>query len=172
MASNGNGTTSHLAGELFKMMASDLIGGQVQVMFDNVTSSIEHIRAGKVRALAVTTAARSPILQDLPAVARDLACKFRCFIEERPASTSPPSLTRISPTMPPVGCWTFFTFDSTTIVPGAITAPVGWQDEPMRAADRPCRAGPSPASDAPTSAFSAPRQHSTGWHEWRRVAGG
>ena len=64
----------HLAGELFKMMAgvdmlhvpykgaapalTDLLGGQVQVMFDNVSSSIEHIRAGKLRALAVTTATR------------------------------------------------------------------------------------------------------------------
>ena len=85
MASNGNGTTSHLAGELFKMMAGvsmihvpyrgaapaliDLIGGQVQVMFDNLTSSIEHIRAGKVRALAVTTATPSPVLPHLPTVA-------------------------------------------------------------------------------------------------------
>ena len=43
-----------------------------------------------------------------------------------PSSTSPPSLTRISPTTPPVGCCTFFTLDSTTIVPGAITAPTNW----------------------------------------------
>jgi tripartite-type tricarboxylate transporter receptor subunit TctC len=84
MASNGNGTTSHLAGELFKMMTginmlhvpyrgaapalTDLIGGQVQVMFDIMASSIEHIRAGKLRALAVTTATRSEALPDVPNV--------------------------------------------------------------------------------------------------------
>ena len=84
MASNGNGTTSHLAGELFKMMTginmlhvpyrgaapalTDLIGGQVQVMFDVMASSIEHIRAGKLRALAVTTATRSEALPDVPNV--------------------------------------------------------------------------------------------------------
>ena len=84
MASNGNGTTSHLAGELFKMMTginmlhvpyrgaapalTDLIGGQVQVKFDVMASSIEHIRAGKLRALAVTTATRSEALPDVPNV--------------------------------------------------------------------------------------------------------
>jgi len=47
---------------------TDLIGGQVQVMFDNVTSSIEHIRAGKLRALAVTSATRSAALPDIPTV--------------------------------------------------------------------------------------------------------
>ena len=85
MASNGNGSTSHLSGELFKMMASvsmvhvpyrgaapaltDLVGGQVQVMFDILVSSIEHIRAGKLRALAVTGAARTELLPDVPTVA-------------------------------------------------------------------------------------------------------
>jgi tripartite-type tricarboxylate transporter receptor subunit TctC len=84
MASNGNGTSSHLAGELFKMMTgvrmihvpyrggapalTDLIGGQVQVMFDLAPSSIEFIRAGKLRPLAVTTAMRSEILPDIPTV--------------------------------------------------------------------------------------------------------
>jgi tripartite-type tricarboxylate transporter receptor subunit TctC len=47
---------------------TDLIGGQVQVMFDNITSSIGHVRANKVRALAVTTATRSPSLPNLPAI--------------------------------------------------------------------------------------------------------
>src|SRR5215203_3863222 len=72
MASSGIGSGSHVTGELFKMMAgvdmvhvpyrggapalTDLIGGQVQIMFDLMNSSIEHIRAGKVRPLAVTTA--------------------------------------------------------------------------------------------------------------------
>jgi tripartite-type tricarboxylate transporter receptor subunit TctC len=85
MASAGIGTTSHLAGELFKLMTdvnwvhvpyrgsapalTDLLGGQVQVLFDPVASSIEHIRAGKLRALAVTTTTRSKSLPDIPTVA-------------------------------------------------------------------------------------------------------
>ena len=84
MASGGAGTPAHLSSELFKMMTgvnmihvpyrgaapalNDLLGGQVQVMFDNITSSIEYIRAGKLRALAVTTATRSEALPDLPTV--------------------------------------------------------------------------------------------------------
>jgi tripartite-type tricarboxylate transporter receptor subunit TctC len=84
-ASSGNGTGSHVAAELFKFMTgvdivhvpyrgpaqalTDLIGGRVQVMFDVLTSSIAHIRAGEVRALAVTTAARSAALPDIPTVA-------------------------------------------------------------------------------------------------------
>jgi len=85
MASSGNGTSIHMSGELFKMMTSlamqhvpyrgsapmltDLLAGQVQVTFDNMPSSIEHIRAGKLRALAVTTAMRSEALPDVPIVA-------------------------------------------------------------------------------------------------------
>jgi tripartite-type tricarboxylate transporter receptor subunit TctC len=84
MASAGVGTISHMAGELFAMMAgitlthvpyrgagpaiTDLLGGQVQVMFDNAASSIAHIRAGRLRPLAVTTAARIPALPDVPAL--------------------------------------------------------------------------------------------------------
>ncbi|HEY3641341.1 MAG TPA: tripartite tricarboxylate transporter substrate binding protein [Xanthobacteraceae bacterium] len=84
MASAGNGSTAHLAGESFKMMTgvnmlhvpyrgsplalTDLLSGQVHVMFDNLPSSIEHIRAGKLRALGVTTAARSELLPDVPTV--------------------------------------------------------------------------------------------------------
>ncbi len=84
IASSGNGTSIHLSGELFKMMTgvkmthvayrgsapmlTDLLGGQVQVTFDNMPSSIEHIKAGKLRALAVTTATRSPELPDVPTV--------------------------------------------------------------------------------------------------------
>jgi tripartite-type tricarboxylate transporter receptor subunit TctC len=84
MASAGNGSTPHVAGELFKMMAgvnlihvpyrsagpalTDLLGGQVQVMFDNMASSIEHVRAGKLRPLAVTTTMRSETLPDVPTV--------------------------------------------------------------------------------------------------------
>jgi len=84
MASGGVGSPSHVAGELFKMMAdvniihvpyrglapamTDLLGGQVQVIFGAVTSSIEYIKAGKLRALAATTARRSETLPDLPTV--------------------------------------------------------------------------------------------------------
>jgi tripartite-type tricarboxylate transporter receptor subunit TctC len=84
MASSGNGSTIHMSGELFKMMTgvkmvhvpyrgaapalTDMMGGQVQVMFDNVPTSIEYIRAGKLRPLAVTTATRSEVLPDLPTV--------------------------------------------------------------------------------------------------------
>ena len=84
MASAGNGSVQHVSGELFKMMTgvdmlhvpyrggapalTDLIGGQVQIMFDAMTGSIEYIRAGKLRALAVTTATRSEALTDLPTV--------------------------------------------------------------------------------------------------------
>jgi tripartite-type tricarboxylate transporter receptor subunit TctC len=84
VASSGNGTSIHLSGELFKMMTgtkmthvpykgsapmlTDLLGGQVQVTFDNLPSSIEHIKAGKLRALAVTTAKRSEELPDVPTV--------------------------------------------------------------------------------------------------------
>ena len=84
MASAGNGSTPHVSGELFKMMTgvnmvhvpyrgaalalTDLIGGQVQVMFENPLSSIEFIRTGKLRPLAVTTATRSEVLPDLPTV--------------------------------------------------------------------------------------------------------
>jgi tripartite-type tricarboxylate transporter receptor subunit TctC len=84
MASTGNGTTTHLSGELFKSMAgvdmvhvpyrgnapalTDLMGGQVQVLFDSLSTSLEHVKAGRLRALAVTSAARSPVLPNLPTV--------------------------------------------------------------------------------------------------------
>jgi len=85
VASSGNGTSIHLSGELFKMMTgikmthvpykgsapmlTDLLGGQVQVTFDNLPSSMPHIKAGTLRALAVTTAKRSDELPDVPTVA-------------------------------------------------------------------------------------------------------
>jgi tripartite-type tricarboxylate transporter receptor subunit TctC len=84
MASSGVGSSPHVSGELFKMMAgvnlthvpyrgsvaalTDMLGGQVQVFFDNLPASIEYIRAGKVRALAVTTSTRSAALPDVPTV--------------------------------------------------------------------------------------------------------
>jgi len=85
MASAGVGSGNHTAGELFKMMTGvnlvhvpyrgggpaliDLLGGQVQVLFATMSSSIEYVRGGKLRALAVTTATRSSALPDIPAVA-------------------------------------------------------------------------------------------------------
>ena len=85
LASSGIGTSIHMSGELFKMMTgvnmlhvpyrgsapmlTDLLGGQVQITFDNMPSSIDHIRAGKLRALAVTTTSRSEALPDVPVVA-------------------------------------------------------------------------------------------------------
>ena len=82
MASSGNGTPGHVFGELFKMMTSvdmvhvpyrgnplpDLLGGQVQLMFNPIPSTIEFIRSGKLRALAVTTATRQEVLPDIPTV--------------------------------------------------------------------------------------------------------
>jgi len=85
MASSGVGTSIHLSGELFNLMTgvdiqhvpyrgsapmlTDLLAGQVQVAFDNLQPSLPHIKAGKLRALAVTTATRSQALPDLPAIA-------------------------------------------------------------------------------------------------------
>lgn len=84
MASAGNGTSGHVSGELFKMRTgvdmvhvpyrggaaamTDLISGQVQIMFDNLGNSVEHIKAGRLRALGVTTAARSQMLPETPTV--------------------------------------------------------------------------------------------------------
>jgi tripartite-type tricarboxylate transporter receptor subunit TctC len=84
MASPGNGTSPHLAGELFKMMTgvkmlhvpyrggapavTDLLAGHVQAMFSSMPTSIEYVRAGSLRALAVTTEARSEVLPDIPTV--------------------------------------------------------------------------------------------------------
>src|SRR3954469_14976837 len=85
MASSGNGTSVHLSGEMFMMMTgarmqhvpyrgaalaiTDMMGGQVQVIFDNMPSVLQHIKSGALRALAVTTTERSPQLPDTPTVA-------------------------------------------------------------------------------------------------------
>jgi tripartite-type tricarboxylate transporter receptor subunit TctC len=84
MASAGNGNTTHVAGELFMMLTgiklthvpyrggapavTDLIGGQVQVYFDGISGSLEHVRSGKLRALGVTSAARADVLPDVPSL--------------------------------------------------------------------------------------------------------
>jgi len=89
MGSAGIGSVTHICGELFKMLSGvnlvhvpyrgggpalvDLLGGQVQVMFVGVTELIEHIKAGRLRALAVTTATRSPALPDIPTVGEFVA---------------------------------------------------------------------------------------------------
>jgi tripartite-type tricarboxylate transporter receptor subunit TctC len=85
MASSGNGTSIHMAGELFKSMTktymvhlpykgsppavTDLMAGNVDIMFDNLPSSINFIRAGRLKALAVTSAKRSPAFPDMPTIA-------------------------------------------------------------------------------------------------------
>ena len=85
MASSGSGTSIHMAGELFKSMTktymvhlpykgsppalTDLIAGNTDIMFDNLPSSINFIRTGKLKALAVTSAKRSPLFPDLPTIA-------------------------------------------------------------------------------------------------------
>lgn len=84
-ASSGNGTSIHMSGEMFKQMTAidmvhvpykgsapaltDLLGGQVNIMFDNIPSALPHIKNGKLRALATTGARRDPALPDLPTVA-------------------------------------------------------------------------------------------------------
>jgi tripartite-type tricarboxylate transporter receptor subunit TctC len=104
--SGSTGSAGHLAGELFKTMAgvemthvpykgaapamTDLIGGQIQLMFDNLASSLAQVRAGKVRALAVTTAKRSALAPELPTIAEsglpgfDISTWFGVFV---PAGT-------------------------------------------------------------------------------------
>ncbi|MGY2902968.1 Bug family tripartite tricarboxylate transporter substrate binding protein [Bradyrhizobium sp. URHC0002] len=104
-ASSGNGTTLHLSGELFKRMANvemthipyrggalainDLLPGRVDVSFDNMPSIIGHVRAGAVRALAVTTKERVPVVPDLPTIAEagvpgfDVSSWFGFFVPVR-----------------------------------------------------------------------------------------
>lgn len=112
MASSGNGTSIHLSGELFKQLTgvdmthvpyrgsapalNDLIGGNVDVMFDNLPSCIEHVRAGNLRALAVTSAARSPALPDQPTLAESGLPGFEAsswFALFAPKGT-PPEITK------------------------------------------------------------------------------
>jgi tripartite-type tricarboxylate transporter receptor subunit TctC len=85
MGSAGNGTTNHLSGELFQTMTgatfthvpykgsgpamADLLADQIQLMFDNLPGSLPHVKAGSLRALAVTSAKRSPLLPDVPTMA-------------------------------------------------------------------------------------------------------
>ena len=113
-ASSGSGTSIHLSGELFKTMTgvtmthvpykgsapalTDLVGGQVQLMFDNLPSSLAFIKAGKLRALAVTSTTRAPALPDVPTVA-DFVPGFEAsswFGILAPAGTSPDVVAKIN----------------------------------------------------------------------------
>jgi len=112
--SGSTGSAGHLAGELFKSMAGidmahipykgaaaamqDLIGGRVDLMFDNLASSLSQVKGGRVRALAVTTAKRTPLAPDLPTVAEsglpgfDISTWFGIFV---PAGTPKPVVDRL-----------------------------------------------------------------------------
>jgi tripartite-type tricarboxylate transporter receptor subunit TctC len=114
-ASSGNGTSIHLSGELFKSMTgvdmlhipykgsspavTDLLGGQVNMMFDNIPSSLPHIKAGKLRALAVTGAKRSPLLPDLPTIAEAGVPGYDSYVwfgMVAPAGTPPDIVARLN----------------------------------------------------------------------------
>jgi tripartite-type tricarboxylate transporter receptor subunit TctC len=114
LASPGSGTAPHIAGELFKMMAgidivhvpyrsgppalTDLISGQVHVYFGALPVSIEHIKAGKLRALAVTSTTRSPVLPDVPAM-RDFVPGYEAstwFGVGAPRTTPPEIVDRLN----------------------------------------------------------------------------
>ena len=114
-ASSGSGTSIHLSGELFKVMAGvqmthvpykgsapalqDLLGGQVQLMFDNLPPSLPQIKAGKLRALAVTSATRAPALPDIPTIAESGLPGFEAsswFGVLAPAGTSPAIVAKLN----------------------------------------------------------------------------
>jgi tripartite-type tricarboxylate transporter receptor subunit TctC len=114
-ASSGNGTSIHLSGELFKSMTgvdllhipykgsspavTDLLGGQVNMMFDNIPSSLPHIRAGKLRALAVTGSKRSQLLPDVPTIAEAGVPGYDSYVWfgiVAPAGTPPEIIARLN----------------------------------------------------------------------------
>ena len=114
-ASSGSGTSIHLSGELFKTMTgvdmvhvpykgsapalADLMGGQVQVMFDNLPSSLQQIKAGKLRAIAVTSSERAPALPDIPTIAESGVPGFEAtswFGVLAPAGTPPAIVNRLN----------------------------------------------------------------------------
>jgi tripartite-type tricarboxylate transporter receptor subunit TctC len=114
-ASSGSGTSIHLSGELFKTMAgvdmmhvpykgsspalTDLIGGQVQIMFDNLPSSLPQIKGGKLRAVAVTSMKRAPALPDVPTINESGLPGFEAsswFGILAPAGTPAPIVARIN----------------------------------------------------------------------------
>ncbi len=113
--SGSTGSTGHLAGELFKAQAGvdmvhipykggapamqDLLAGQTQLMFDNLANALPQVKAGKLRALAVTTAQRAPAVPELPTIAEsglpgfDLTTWFGVFV---PAGTSPEAVAKLN----------------------------------------------------------------------------
>jgi len=114
-ASSGNGTSIHLSGELFKSMAgvdmlhipykgsapavTDLLAGQVNMMFDNIPSSLPHIKAGKLRALAVTGSKRASSLPDLPTIAEAAIPGYESYVwfgVVAPAGTPPEVIKRLN----------------------------------------------------------------------------
>ena len=114
-ASSGNGTSIHLSGEMFKQMTgvelvhvpyrgsapavNDLISGQVDVMFDNLPSSIEQVRGGNLRAIAVTSAKRTSALPDVPTIAESGLAGFDAsswFAIFAPAKTPPEIVQKIN----------------------------------------------------------------------------
>ncbi len=114
-ASSGPGTPYHMAGELFKAMAgvsilhipykgssgarTDVLGGQVDLMFDAVTTMTEHVRAGKVKALATTGAARSAVMSDVPTIAEAGVPGYEATIWlglMAPKNTSPAIVSRLN----------------------------------------------------------------------------
>ena len=114
-ASSGSGTSIHLSGELFKTMTgvsmvhvpykgsapaiTDLMGGQVQLMFDNLPSSLQQIKAGKLRAIAVTSAQRSPALPDTPTIVESGVPGFEAtswFGVLAPAGTPPAIISKLN----------------------------------------------------------------------------
>jgi tripartite-type tricarboxylate transporter receptor subunit TctC len=114
-ASSGNGTSIHLSGELFKVMAGvqithipykgsapalqDLLAGQVQLMFDNLPPSLPQIKAGKLRALAVTSLTRAPALPDVPTLSESGLPGFEAsswFGILAPAGTPAPIVAKLN----------------------------------------------------------------------------
>jgi tripartite-type tricarboxylate transporter receptor subunit TctC len=112
--SSGSGSSIHLSGELFNALAkvdmvhvpykgsapavTDLVGGQIDIMFDNMPSAIQHVRSGRLRALAVTTARRSPELPDVPTIAEAGVTGYEAtswFGMFAPAGTPAPVVARL-----------------------------------------------------------------------------
>ena len=113
--SSGNGSSIHLSGELFKNMTgidmqhvpykgsapavTDLLGGQISMMFDNMPSAIQHVKSGKLRPLAVTTAKRSPALPNVPTIAESGVKGYEAtswFGLLAPAGTPPEIINRLN----------------------------------------------------------------------------